>query len=268
MLNNNDSTISQLTELGLSKEEAKIYLMLLENGSTYLELSRRTGINRTTVYRIIETLRAKSLVKVSLDESYGRRIEAAEPAVLENLLVDREVMLAKQRSILDEVVPTLKSLGQGKPESGYKVMTFEGVAGLKQMLWSELKTKGEICIFAAGVLDMLAGTRWAEKYRARELEKKFPHRALENPNAAHVLEQTKINYDEIYAVRYLDKKILDIRQELSIHDDIVSIYNWDTDRDEIKIGIEIHSQQYATFMKAIFETYWKQASPPQLAKQS
>jgi len=81
-------------------------------------------------------------------------------------------------------------------------------------------------------------------------------------NAPHVLDSTKTNYEKAYKVRYLDKKVLNIRQELTIHEDVVSIYNWYTNRDEIKIGIEIHSAQYAAFMKAIFETYWKMAKPP------
>jgi sugar-specific transcriptional regulator TrmB len=261
MLNDTNNIIKKLNIIGLSKDEARIYIALLENVSTYLELARNTGISRSTVYRNIESLRLKGLVHVSVDESYGKNIAPADPSVLENLLVDKEINLAQQRAAISDTLPVLRQIGKQKIDFGYKVLTFEGVAGLKQMLWNELKANGEICIFASEVLDKLAGTRWAEKYRAQEVEKKIMHRALENPDALHVLDRTKINYAPFYKVRYVDKKILDIRQELSIHDDVVSIYNWNTDRDEIKIGIEVHSLQYAAFMKAIFETYWKLAKP-------
>ncbi len=262
----NNQLKSLLQQLGLTEEEALIFMTLQEGSKTPLIINRVTGISRTTVYRIIEDLRAKSLVRVSVDDRGGKHIEAAEPAILEALLVDQEVALARQRSVLDETMHMLQTVRGEAPASSFKVVTFEGSAGLKQMLWNELKTKGEICIFSTDeTLASAAGARWAEKYRALITERKISCRSLENSDARHALEETKvIAYKDYYKVRYLPREALDIQQELTIHDDIVSIYNWNVDSEEVKIGVEIHNKKYAEFLKKVFETYWVLAKLPGL----
>lgn len=261
----NNQLKSLLEQLGLTDEEALIFSALQDGPKTPLVINRLTGINRTSVYRVIEDLRAKSLVRVAVDDKGGKRIEAAEPQVLEVLLVDQEVALERQRSLLDETMSLLQNLRVEGPANAFKVMTFEGTAGLKQMLWNELKTKGEICMFSSDfTLASAAGNRWAEKFRALITERKIPQRSLENTTARHVLEETKVSgYKDVYEVRYLPKEMLDIQQEITIHDGIVSIYNWNIDNEEIKIGIEIHNKQYAAFMKTVFESYWVKALVPE-----
>jgi len=172
--------------------------------------------------------------------------------------------LERKRQALDETMSLLNTMRARGPANSFKVMTFEGSAGLKQMLWNELKTKGEICMFCTdGTLASAAGTRWAEKYRSFITEKKIPQRALENTLARHALEETKINnYKDFYEVRYLSKNVVDIQQEITIHDEVVSIYNWNIESEEIKIGIEIHNAHYAALMKSVFENYWDMAVKP------
>ena len=59
-----------LEEIGLSEKEAKIYLALLQvDRDTIQDLATKTGINRTTVYPVLETLQKKGLVS----ESTGRK---------------------------------------------------------------------------------------------------------------------------------------------------------------------------------------------------
>ncbi|HSX30585.1 MAG TPA: helix-turn-helix domain-containing protein [Candidatus Saccharimonadales bacterium] len=255
-----------LGQLGLTDEEALVFMALQDGPKTHLTVHRLTGISRTSTYRVIEDLRAKGLVHISVDDRGGKRIAAAAPELLESLLVDQEMALERKRQAYDETMLLLSALRKSDPKNSFKVMTFEGTAGLKQMLWNELKTKGEICMFCADdTLASAAGVRWAEKYRSFIAERRIHQRALENATARHVLEETKVSdYKDYYTVRYLPKTIMDIQQELTIHDDVVSIYNWNIDNEEIKIGIEIHSPTYAAFMKSIFESYWKAASSPNL----
>lgn len=262
MLNNSDILVPYLKALNLSTDESKLYLELLKGPNSHLELARTTGINRTKVYRLAEQLEKRSLVNTQTDDR-GTLLVAADPATLEVQLVTEEEKLKNQRAVFNQLLPALSAI---KKESkagatNFAIQTFEGVAGLKQMLWNELKTKGEICIFAYETLDDVAGQRWAEKYRSLMVERNLPHRVIENIDAKHVLEHTKVNdYKQIYQVRYLPRNILDIQQEVTIHNNVVSIYNWNKSNKDLKIGLEIHSRQFASFMKSTFELYWQTAA--------
>ena len=55
----------ELKQYGLSEKEIQIYLACLKKGSaTTNDLSSLTGIRRSTVYEVIESLKKKSLMKI------------------------------------------------------------------------------------------------------------------------------------------------------------------------------------------------------------
>lgn len=63
-MENAKKILSVLKNFGLEAEEAKTYLTMLNMGhTTVLEIARRTGIKRCTVYLIINRLIKKELVK-------------------------------------------------------------------------------------------------------------------------------------------------------------------------------------------------------------
>ncbi|MCX6739840.1 MAG: hypothetical protein NTZ49_01260 [Candidatus Parcubacteria bacterium] len=52
-----------LTNLGLNDKESKVYLACLELGtSSILEIAKKSGVNRGTIYYIIEELKQKQLI--------------------------------------------------------------------------------------------------------------------------------------------------------------------------------------------------------------
>jgi len=263
VLNNKNNILLSLRRLGLTADESKIYFALLEKPLTYLELSRKTSINRTKVYRLADSLMARSLITEKQRDD-GKFLTATDPANLEIELSTAQEKLKLQKQIFKKALPSLAEIYSSKPSDPrefFTISTFEGSAGLKQMLWNELKTKGELCVYSHDTLDQVAGRRWAENYRAEITERQVPHRVLENFDGKHVLETTEVeDYKTIYNVRFLERDVLNLQQELTIHDDVVSIYNWNRTGEGVKVGLEIHNQQFADFQKAIFESYWKIAA--------
>jgi len=56
----------ELEKIGLSKKEAKVYLACLElSEATIGQISKKSGVKRTTVYDIVESLKEKSLISSS-----------------------------------------------------------------------------------------------------------------------------------------------------------------------------------------------------------
>lgn len=251
---NKQELLSNLEKVGLTPEEATVFIALLEGHQTHQAISKATDINRTTVYRLVDSLAAKGLAhEVTTDE--GRRVASADVFAVELLITEQELSLKDKRVALEKVLALAPDF-QPQTETGFSVKTFYGVTGLKQMLWNELKTKGEIVIFSFDKpLNEVAGKRFADKFRGEIITRGIHQRALCNNKPGTVLGHTDHqNYLDHYEEHFIDKSVLPIGQEMTVHDDVVSIYNWDKD---VRVGTEIHNQPYATFMRSVFEHYWQ-----------
>ncbi len=105
-----------LQEIGLSEKESQVYLALLQvDNESIQDLAKRTGINRTTVYPVLETLEKKGLVS---EVQVGKKVnyEAAAPERLETFVERQKVILDERSLRLKEIVPQIKSLQREKGE--------------------------------------------------------------------------------------------------------------------------------------------------------
>jgi sugar-specific transcriptional regulator TrmB len=255
MLDNKNAIKKYLTAYGLSSEEAKIYLALLEKPLSRLELARKTGINRTKVYRIADDLEKLSLVKTEQLDS-GKLLSASEPKNLEVALVTKEEELKAKRAVLNELLPSLDSMfNKSEEESKFSVSTYEGVAGMKQMLWNELKCKGEMLIFGSGTLEDLVGSRrWSETHREKTVDVEYKIREIINKGKKPLKFTQNKDFSKNFNRRDINERILNIEQQIAIYNDTVAIYHW---RDDQKVGVETHNKAYANTMRQMFEQYWK-----------
>ena len=117
-----------LEEIGLSEKESQIYLALLAVDSESIQdLAKRTGINRTTVYPVLEALEKKGLVS---EVQKGKKTEymAAPPERLETFIERQKVILEERSERLKDIIPQIKSIQR---ESGEKpiIKYFEGREG-------------------------------------------------------------------------------------------------------------------------------------------
>jgi DNA-binding MarR family transcriptional regulator len=254
-MNNADTYQVLLRKLGLSAEEAKLYLELLEEPSTHLRLAHATGINRTKVYRLIEDLEKKSLVTRRTDDR-GTFLVAADPRTLEVGLTEREQKLAAQRAALTQLLPSLENIRK-KESRAFIIHTYEGVEGFKQMLWHELKTKGENVIFGKGTIeDAVPDKAWAEKHRAMTVEAGYTVRELLNAGENDYPFTMNEQFMHRYTHRYIRAGILKLDDQISIYNHTVATYHW---RNEERVGFEVTSAPYADMMRQLFEHYWQLA---------
>ena len=122
--------VGYLKSLGLSPEEAAIYVALAGHGtSTPLQLSRVTGINRTKVYRTIETLTQKKMVQHEVGE-HTSRVSPADPERLAELVKKKQLMAAELAKGFPEAERALIQMGVAR-EAETKVKFYRGKAGIE-----------------------------------------------------------------------------------------------------------------------------------------
>jgi len=131
----------QLEELGLTKNEAKIYLFLLKIGETTTgAVIKETGIANSRVYESINSLINKGLVSYNVQKD-GKHFSAASPSKFSELEEQRKKRIA-------ELVPQLNTLKDScqKETSTAVYEGFEGFRTAFKKIIDDCPRNGEIFI--------------------------------------------------------------------------------------------------------------------------
>jgi len=250
---NRQTVIEKLLILGLEKFEVDIYLYLLEHGSrTHLQLSREADIDRSKVYRYVEKLVKKNLLEHVSDNS-GKKLQAASPLNIEMLIRKKEAVLEEQKVFLPELINSLTSLPSYSKRE-FEVIHYRGQDGVQQMLWNHLSASTEIVAFSYQNKNDMVGKSFAEKIRFRQVEKNIKLYELENEvDQGDFWYTDVIGWDQVYSSKYIDPKILEIKQYIAVFDNIVSIINW---IDNEQVGVEVHNEVFAKMQKQLFWGFW------------
>ncbi len=127
----NNQLINILKELGLTESEAEIYFISLSLGpSTILKMAQASGIKRTTVYSIVDSLKQKGLVNIEL-AGFKKKFVAEDPQRLEEILETRK---EKFRKLLPEF-SAIYNLRGGESFIKY----YEGIPAIKGIYESMIR---------------------------------------------------------------------------------------------------------------------------------
>lgn len=147
-----------LQNIGLNQKEAKIYLALLELGSgSIAEISRKSGIKRTTVYEVLKPLLTRGLVSQIL---LGRRkkFSAEDP---------RQLFQMKKMELgaLETLIPTLDALRNVSAEAP-ALRFFQGVEDLKKIFEDMLLHTDPLRdkLLSIGGSPHILSDRWSKKF--------------------------------------------------------------------------------------------------------
>ncbi len=125
--------LSDLEKIGLTKNEGKVYLCLLNNGLVSAgTILKQTRMHRTTLYNILSRLKEKGLVS-GVTKEQKQHFSAADPERL-------RIMAEEKNQVLNQIIPKLKKIDSNK-NSESEVQYFTGFEGLKNMYNDILKQK-------------------------------------------------------------------------------------------------------------------------------
>lgn len=248
------SLITYLRHLGLSQEEAAIYVSLTEQGGgTPLSISRVTGINRTKVYRTIETLSQSKLVNIEVRE-HSSRVTPVQPERLAEIVKQRQQQAAELARNYPDMERKLAELGV-KSRADTKVRFYRGKQGIEQMVWNVLKAKSEVVGYTYRDLADFVGEKYMGDFAAEFVRRNLAMRDIYSDEYVKG-KKSEQDWGGHIKSRYLPDKILAIPHQMDIYDDVVSFYNW---HEGEVFGVEIHNEKVARLQKQLFELAWEKA---------
>lgn len=238
-----------LTDLGLTPEEAKVYLAVLELGSSFVSaIARRAKVNRSTCYYTLDNLVKKGLVS-SYQKGKVLHFTAEEPSRLEKIAEER---VQRAKNLIPQLV-SLMNTHAFKP----KIRFYEGLEGIKAIFEDVLTTKDEVL----GYTNIKALTELFPDFFRQYCHKKIQNKIKTRTIAPATLEGVDL-IDDYYPKEY-DPNLLEIlmvnpkeftfQNEIAIYGNKVAIMS--SNPDEL-IGLLVESANFAQTMKSVFDLAW------------
>lgn len=237
-----------LQDLGLSEKEASIYVSLLQvDDSSVLDLAKKTKINRTTIYLVLESLMQKGLVSET-QINKKTHYQAEPPERLETYVERQKTILNEQAKRLKDIVPQLKSIQR---ESGERpvVKYFEGREGVisandeffREIDRDKPLEKKAYLIYSKDLLEGLFSKEERNRYRKGRIDRKIKSKSV------YTYEKGEYPSDSTGDRLKIDEKKYPITCDISIFEDKVIIGILDKSIS----GIFIKSQNVADTLKSL-----------------
>jgi len=249
-----------LQNLGLGENETKVYLALLEMGSSMVtEIGSKAGINRTTCYDVLDRLVKYNLVSHASGKQARKKYTAQPPSYLISFLERKQKAHQKQLVEVKNKLPELEMLYNNTDKPSIKF--FEGAQGIKAIFTETLDSKEDILSIAdADGWDVPDMVKWAKEYNRQRAKLKIHERVLILPTQASIAWIDNYPTTKKYThFKFLPKgKFLSFNAEVNIFEDKVMIAIL---KKPHRMGVLISSPYLANILKAVFEVAWESIKP-------
>lgn len=228
----------QLKNSGLTENESKVYLALLELGPSNAGLiTRKSGMHRRVVYDIIDRLIKKGLIGYIIKNNV-RIFQASDP---ERIM---EILKEKEENLL-EIMPQMKSFyikTREKEETNF----YKGKRGLKTIFEDQLNTRKEVLILGASPLAYDVLQFYFKWYDKRRKKNKIKVRAIFHKTNMKL----HIPYSEI---KYLPEKYSS-PLAINIYGDKIALILWSK---ENPLAVVIKNKIFSDSYRKYFEMIWR-----------
>ncbi len=230
-----------LEDIGLTNAEIKVYLTLLELGSsTAGPIIEKSNLQSSVAHMTLIKLAAKGFI-TSIQEGKRHHYQATNPSNIINFINEKK---EKFEQLLPELLIKQQHAKQ-KPE----VTLYRGIKGIKELLLELLNAGGnEHHTFGSSKKSLLLGEAWWVQYHKDRAKKRVKAKLLFNESLKKWKAETKYPLTE---VKYT-KQGFEPLTETIIRNDKVGIIIW-TDN---PIGTLIHQKEAAQSYEQFFQLLW------------
>lgn len=242
-----------LRKFGLTRNEVKVYLTLLEMGRASAgEITEKLPIHRRNVYDILERLIEKGLVSFVIDEN-KRVFSSTGPEKFSSLLKEEENKLKNKKRQLTEILPELEALKTIKEEEKQEVNVFKGKEGIKNIYNDILNLKKDYAyIGPKGKLSKIMKAYFKE-FSEKRAEEKIHGRYL----FSDLSYKKTVSKKPFIKIRMLHERFSP-SSALIVYDAKVAVI---LISGEMPISIVIENKELAEDYREYFEILWKASKP-------
>jgi len=240
-----------LEQIGLSKNEIKVYFALLElDQSSATPIVKKADIPNSKVYPTIEKLIKKGLVSYVIKNNV-KYFQAADPKNLIDILNNKEKEISDQKKEIENIIPQIelkRKLAKEKQES----TIYEGYEGIKvafNNILNSLSKGEEYQVFTLGQeLENEALKRFFANYHQKRIKKSIKVRLIANSDIKNIF--LKHHTYKNMKIKYTNLKL---PTGIFIFKDKVMTIVW---KDK-PTAFVITSKNNADSYKEFFEEMWK-----------
>jgi len=238
-------TASDLEPLGLSPDEAIIFLSTLELGGGYAStIAQKSKIPRVNTYHVLEKLIKKKLIK-PINRGKVKFFMPEPPQVLVN---QQEEKFQQAKQLLPELL-SITNTHPFKP----KIQSFEGLENLQILFGHMLQAKSEL-IGYTNLEKMNTLMHNHLPVHLKKSKKSTIKRRLLSPKSKTGMTFMHDYYPlERTEILFINPEAFPFENDISIYDDFVAIISLNPQE---PIGVLIESAAHAHTQRSIFNLAW------------
>ena len=194
-----------LEEIGLTKNEIKIYLVLLKIGqTTSWKIIKDTGIHTSKVYDGLQRLIDKGLVSYVII-SNTKNFSASDPNRLLDFLDDKKRTIENHEKEIKNIIPKLRSeINSSAKETRAEIFKgWKGMETVYKMLRGDLKNGDTNYVIGASKGEDLEQVKtFFNKHIKGLAEKRIKQKIIYNEEAKGNIEEQKM-HPKLFKIRYI-----------------------------------------------------------------
>jgi sugar-specific transcriptional regulator TrmB len=235
--------LSALEDLGLSMNESKVYLTLLELGDSGAgKIAQKSKIHRTNVYDALQKLVEKGLV-FYFTKNDTKTYQAADPEHLSNLIQQKERRL-------NSIMPKLNLLKDLSESQRRSVTIAEGMVAVRNSMLGHLKWNEPIYTIGSPAVAAALSMPFLTQFHKKRIEQGVPMIHIYNMDS---LERARVmNQMKLTQARVLPKEFNSLIST-GICGEEVTFRIWGDNAIVIKIKCKELAEAYLSYHKMLWE---------------
>jgi sugar-specific transcriptional regulator TrmB len=251
------NTIETLGKLGLTRNEAEVYMYLLKKGvANGTEVYVENSMDKASGYRALNSLVKRKLV-YCVGQPRNQKFFINETKSLLKLQEEKQQEIEKTRSDLVELLNDIEK-HSGETYKSNKIHIYEGKDRYKEYLYERLKVKGTInrSIGTSETAQVLAGdyVNVVGEYRKRRIERQVFYKGLKD----ELYMQPKVNkkVDELKEIRRTPKELIIPNLSFSTFDKRFAYYHIENN---VFWGVIIEDPLVVSLFNSMFDFIWERS---------
>ncbi len=239
-----------LEKLGMGKKEIKLYLKLLEMGSSRANtLAKSIGENRTSTYSLLNSMLKKGLVNF-YKKTNIKYYAATSPRILIEGMKDDASQLMK---MLPELIAITNQYAQ-KP----RITFYEGVEGIKQIAKTMLEVPDSSRDSFMGIDEKKMHPEMMkyinDEFLPLRVSKNISYRGIVSGFVPISKKLPKTQKGHLRELKYVDPKKFPLKIHVDVYEkNKVAIFSYHKDE---MMGVIIEHESFYRTMKTVFQLAW------------